>query len=325
MNPRTPSLPKISPPRSRRAFVILNPAAGQGTVEAVRQALAQTFSKSDDESGAGEGDEAAYTIHETAPGEAITKLVREAAEQGGYDLIVAGGGDGTVSAVANGLVGLETPLAILPLGTANVLARELGIPIDLEGACQLLTGAHAITAIDTMKVDDQCYFTQVGVGIDAMMIRDTDRESKRRFGRVAYLWTAFTRLIGFQPRRFLIDSDGRSVRSHASQVVVANCGILGQPPFRWGPDIRPDDGRVDVCIVRARSLWNYITLSWHVILGQHKQDANVRYLTAEHRVVITTKRPLPVQADGEIIGETPVTVMVVPHALHLIVPRNAGD
>lgn len=286
----------------------------------MRLALARTFSKSDDAS----GDEAAYTIHETSPGEAIAKRVREAAEQGGYDLIVAGGGDGTISAVANGLVGLETPLGILPLGTANVLARELGIPIDLEGACQLLAGAHAVTAIDAMKVGDQCYFTQVGVGIDAMMIRDTAREAKRRFGRVAYLWTAFTRLLGFQPRRFLIESDERFVRSRASQVVVANSGILGQPPFRWGPDIRPDDGRVNVCIVRARSLWHYITLFWHVILGQHKQNANVRYLTAKHRVVIaTTKRSLPVQADGEIIGETPVTVTVVPQALHVIVPQDA--
>ncbi|SIO42995.1 lipid kinase, YegS/Rv2252/BmrU family [Singulisphaera sp. GP187] len=310
----------IAPPRSQRAFVILNPVAGQGAAAAVRQALAEAFSNS------GEGAEAPYTIHETAPGEAIATRVREAAEQEGYDLIVAGGGDGTVSAVANGLVGSETPLGILPLGTANVLARELGIPIDLKGACQLLAGAHTVTAIDAMKVEDQCYFTQVGVGIDAMMIRDTDRESKRRFGRTAYLWTAFTRLLGFQPRRFLIESDGQSVRSRASQVVVANSGILGQPPFRWGPDIRPDDGRVDVCIVRARSFWNYVTLSWHVVLGQHKQDANVRYLTAQQHVVIaTTKRPLPVQADGEIIGETPVTVTVVPHALHVIVPRTAGS
>lgn len=302
--------------------MILNPVAGQGAAAAVRQALAEAFSKRG--AAAGEGAEAPYTIYETAPGEAIPKLVRETAKQGGYDLIVAGGGDGTVSAVANGLVGLETPLGILPLGTANVLARELGIPIDLEGACQLLAGAHAVTAIDAMKVKDQCYFTQVGVGIDSMMIRDTPREAKRRFGRVAYLWTAFTRLIGFQPRHFLIESDGRSVRSRASQVVVANCGILGQPPFRWGPDIHLDDGRVDVCIVRARSLWNYITLAWHVILGQHKQDSNVRYLSADQRVVITTKRPLPVQADGEIIGETPVEVTVVPRTLRVIVPPHNG-
>ncbi len=241
-------------------------------------------------------------------------MVREAAEQG-CDLIVAGGGDGTVSAVANGLIGLETPLGILPLGTANVLARELGIPIDLTAACQLLAGPHhhSVAAIDAMKVKEQYYFTQVGVGIDAMMIRDTKREAKRRFGRLAYIGTAFTRLLGFQPRRFIIDSDGRTVRLRASQVVVANSGILGQPRSAGDQGSAPDDGRIDVCIVRARSLWNYITLTWHVILGRHKQDTNVRYLTAERHVIITTtrnKQPLPVQADGEIIGETPVEVTV---------------
>src|SRR5262249_32882951 len=108
------------------------------------------------------------------------------------------------------------------------------------------------------------------------------------------------------------------------QVVVANCGILGQPPFRWGPDIRIDDGRIDVCIVRARTLWDYVTLARHVVLGQHKRSPNVRYLTVEDRVGIATKRPLPVQADGEIIGETPVEVTVVPRALRVVVPQGAG-
>ena len=129
-----------------------------------------------------------------------------------------------------------------------------------------------------MKVGGKHYFTQVGVGIDALMIRDTKREHKRRFGRLAYLWTALTRLLGFQPRRFLIEVDDRQERRRASQVVVANSGTLGQPPFRWGPDIRPDDGRLDVCIVRARTLLDYLSLAWHVVRGQHGRDPNMRYL-----------------------------------------------
>jgi diacylglycerol kinase (ATP) len=307
--------------RSRRAFVILNPVAGQVAVDAVRRALARVFAtESDDTSGA--ADEAVYELHETSPEDNLADLVRSVVEQGGYDLIVAAGGDGTVSAVANGLVGTATPLGILPLGTANVLARELGIPIDIEGACRLLVGPHAITAIDVMKLKDRYYLTQVGVGIDALMIRDTKREAKQRFGRIAYIWTAFTRLLGFQPRLFTLECDGRANRSRASQVVVANCGILGQPPFRWGPNIRVDDGRIDVCIIRARTLLDYATLAWLVVLGRHKQSPNVRYLTVEDRVAIATRRPLPVQADGEIIGETPVEVTVVPRALRVVMPLD---
>ena len=171
-----------------------------------------------------------------------------------------------------------------------------------------------------MRVGPACYFTQIGVGIDALMIRDTPREHKRRFGRVAYLWTAATRLLGFQPRRFELVTDGRRRRARASQIVVANSGILGQPPFRWGPDIRPDDGRLDVCIVRARNLVDYLKLSWHVLNGQHRQSTNVRYFAANRGVTIATRRPLPVQGDGEIIGETPVEIAVVPRAVVVIVP-----
>jgi YegS/Rv2252/BmrU family lipid kinase len=240
-------------------------------------------------------------------------------------MVVAAGGDGTVSAVAEGLVGTETPLGIIPLGTANVLARELGIPVELEGAVRLLAGAHGVTSIDAMKVGEKHYFTQVGIGIDAMMIRDTRREDKRRFGRIAYIWTALTRLLGFQPRRFLITADDRQELHRASQVVIANSGILGQPPFRWGPDIEIDDGRLDVCIVRARTLLNYVTLGWHVVRGQHRQSTNVRYLRARRQIDIETRRPLPVQADGEIIGETPMRVEVVAAAVRVIVPETRDD
>jgi diacylglycerol kinase (ATP) len=301
----------IAPPqqRIRRVFAVVNPVAGSLEEGAVRRALERYFPVGD----------TACEIHETRPDERVAEVVREALGRG-YDLVVAAGGDGTVSAVANGLVGSTTPLGIIPLGTANVLSRELGIPVELDAACGLLAGAHSTTRIDAMRVGGVCYFTQVGVGIDALMIRDTGREAKRRFGRVAYLWTALTRLLGFQPRRFTVTADGRERRARASQIVVANCGILGQPPLRWGPDIRPDDGLLDVCIIRARSLIDYIKILAYVIAGRHHRSPHVRYLKARHRVSVAAGHPLPVQADGEIIGETPVTVEVVPEAVAVVVP-----
>jgi diacylglycerol kinase (ATP) len=235
---------------------------------------------------------------------------------------VAGGGDGIVSGVANGLIGTSAALGILPLGTANVLARELGIPVDLEGACTLLSGPHAVARIDAMVVEGRHYYTQVGIGIDALMIRDTKREDKRRFGRVAYLWTGFTRLIGFQPRRFSISVDDRPSRARASEVVLANCGTLGQPPLRWGPNIRPDDGRITVCVIRARTLIDYLVLAGHVVLGRPRSSRHVTYLVAERTVAVAADKPLPVQADGEIIGETPIEVKVVPGDVRVVVPEE---
>ncbi len=304
--------------RRTRAFVVLNPKSGSCTVADVRKAVAELMTGAEVE------------IHEVARGDDLPALVRAAVDRG-CDPIVAAGGDGTVSTVADALVGTAAHLVILPLGTANVLARELGIPVDLEGACRLgahscvpegsLAGRqHAVVRLDAMKVGDRHYFTQVGVGIDALMIRDTADEHKRRFGRVAYLWTALTRLVGFQPRRFHLTVDDRKVSAKASQVLVANTGMMGQPPFRWGPNIRPDDGRLDLCIVRARTLLDYAGLFRHVVLASHKQSPNVRYEVVDQFIVLDAKHPLPVQADGEILGDTPVRVEVVPAALRVVVP-----
>lgn len=291
-----------------RIFVVLNPVAGSCTAEIVRAAFERHFAADAD-----------YEIYETSGDDQIGDVVRDALSAG-YQMVVAGGGDGTVSEVAEGLAHSDIPLGIIPLGTANVLARELNIPLDLDGACALLVGEHTITSIDAMQVGEKIFVFQIGIGIDALMIRDTGRADKRRFGRAAYMWTAFTRLLGYQPRRFSIVVDGKRLRPRASQVLIANGGVLGMPPFRWGPDIRPDDGRIDVCIVSAQTARDYIGVGWHIVRGQQKKDRRVRYLSAERSIAISADQPLPVQADGEIIGETPLHVQVVPDAIRVIVP-----
>lgn len=294
-----------------RVFVALNPRSGGATARDVREVLDRYFACAD----------GSCVIHEVDARDDVADRVRQAIRQGAR-LVVAAGGDGTVSAVASGLVHAPVPLGILPLGTANVLAGELGVPQDVNAACALLAGPHATQGLDAMRVGDRLFFTQIGVGIDALMIRDTPHEHKRRFGRIAYVWTALVHLLGFQPRRFRVEVDGRRVRARASEVLVANGGVLGLPPFRWGPDIRPDDGRVDVCIIRARTLIHFAILTWHFLTGQHKRSPNVRYFVAERHVAIQARRPLPVQADGEIIGDTPVSIQVVPHAVQVVVPAR---
>ena len=291
-----------------RIFVVLNPMAGSSNAADIRQALERRL-----------GEQIQIDIYETTGDEDIVALVR-AELANNPSVVVAAGGDGTISEVAEALIGTDTRLGIIPVGTANVFARELGIPFDLDGACALLDGRHNTTSVDAMKVGEQYYVLQIGIGIDSLMIRDTDRESKRRFGRAAYLWTAFTRLIGYQPMRFTIVADGKRLRPRASQVLVANGGVLGIAPFRWGPNIRPDDGKIDVCVVSARTVLDYLGLIWHTILGQQRRDRNVRYLTAERSIVISADQPLPIQADGEIIGDTPIQIQVVPDALKVIVP-----
>ena len=300
-----------------RPFALLNPRSGSCTIADVRRSIEQEMHFVNVE------------IHEVVEGDDIRSIVRSAVDRG-CDPIIAAGGDGTVSTVADVLVGLEPHLVVFPLGTANVLARELGIPVELEGACRLganhlhqevVAGrTHAVTVIDAMRINGHHYLTQVGVGIDSLMIRDTATEQKRRFGRLAYLSTAATRLVGFRPRRFTITVDDRTFEVKATQVLVANTGMMGHNAFRWGPDIKADDGQLNVCIVRARTILDYLGLFWHVIRRSHKQSTNVRYEVATRSVVIEAKHPLPVQADGEILGDTPVRIEVVPLALRIVVP-----
>jgi YegS/Rv2252/BmrU family lipid kinase len=297
--------------RLSRIFVVLNPMAGNSTAAAVRAALDRHFSV----------DTWEQAIYETTGDEEISDLVR-AALQRGYDLVVAAGGDGTVSEVAEALVHSDVPLGIIPVGTANVLARELGVPLNLEGACALLAGEHTTNSIDGMQVGDKVFFLHIGVGIDSLMIRDTDRTAKRRFGRAAYVWTALKWLLGYQPRRFTIAVDGRRLRPRAAQVLIANGGVLGMPPFRWGPHIRPDDGRIDVCVLSARSLSDYLRVAWQVLIGHRRRSPNIRYYSAERSVIVDADRPLPIQGDGEILGETPVKVQVIPDAVALVVPPS---
>jgi diacylglycerol kinase (ATP) len=301
---------------TRRVFVVLNPMAGSCTADDVRQALDRHLGSSE-----------AYEIYETTgeDDEDIVGAVRAALDRG-FTAVAAAGGDGTVSEVAEGLIERDIPMGIIPVGTANVFVRELGLPLDLEDACATLATSQSTSSVDAMKVGDKYYILQIGIGLDALMIRDTDRAAKRRFGRAAYLWTAFTRLIGFQPVRFTIVADGKRSRPRALQVLIANGGVLGVPPFRWGPHIRPDDGRIDVCVVSARTALDYAGLIWHTLLSQQRRDRNVRYYGARQSIVISADKPMPIQADGEIIGETPLQVQVIPNAIQVIVPApRAGQ
>ncbi|MEW4566746.1 diacylglycerol kinase family protein [Tautonia sp. JC769] len=304
--------------RIGRVFVVLNPHSGSFAAE-VREILCRHF---------GDEEQGSCTIHVLDAGHDVKQLVKEAIDEGA-GLVVAAGGDGTVAAVADGLIGSDVPMGILPLGTANVLARELGLPLDPDEACALLTRSRDSATLDVMRVGDRPFFTQVGVGLDSLMIRDTDTESKQRLGRIAYLWTAAKGLSGFQPRRFLLTIDDNAPRMvRASEVLVANVGTFGQPPFQWGPDIHPDDGELTVCVLRVRSLLDSIRLGINVLRGEPRRDPSTRYFKARHRVTIAMVRasnPLPVQADGEIIGETPVEVHLQAAAVRVVVPPRSEE
>jgi YegS/Rv2252/BmrU family lipid kinase len=296
--------------RATDIFVVLNPVAGTSNRDQVVTALEQRLG--------GEGRR--LEIYETTgePGEDIPALVRAAVERGA-DLVVAAGGDGTVSTVAGALSGSDVPLGILPIGTANVFAQVLGLPPDLLGAVDLLADEYALRSIDGMRVGKKLGVLHVSVGITSLMQRDTSRELKRRFGRLAYLYVAGRWLLGFQPQRFNVVIDGVRHRFNASQVLIANGGEMGQPGFTWGPDILPDDGVIDLCVINASTFRDYLAVAWSTLTGRHRANYRLRYYKVRKSVSVNTRKPLPVQLDGELLGDTPVQVRVEPTAFRCAV------
>lgn len=252
----------------------------------------------------------------------VGRAIRE-----GCTRIVAAGGDGTIGMVAQCLArrrGSDPPvsLGIIPAGTANILARELGIPMELEEALAVIADAARVVELDAMLVNRRFVFTQIGVGPDALMIRDTPREAQTRLGRFAYVRSFLRRAFRFRPRRFTLHLDGKVIHERAWQIVVANIGTVGAPPFTWGPRIDPTDGTLDLCVFEMTRKRDFGKLFWRALTGRHRRDENTRFYPVRDRATIDSDRPVLVQGDGEIIGSTPLTLRVVPAALRILVARE---
>jgi YegS/Rv2252/BmrU family lipid kinase len=294
-----------------RALAIVNTASGHYDPETVNAAIRRAASEG----------ERKLEFHEVSEGESVAGIVRSALEAG-VELFVAVGGDGTVSGVVEGLNGAPAPVAVVPAGTGNLLARDLGLPLDPVEAAKLISGDHDIRTLDAMRVGDRTFILNVGVGISSATVRDTRNEDKRRFGRAAYVGTGLRELFGVRPCVFTVTVDGRDTLLRATEVTVANCDFIGDLPWPWAPDIVPDDGKLDVCLVLVPTAAESIRSGWRVLRHRRKLLPNVRWLRARRSVRIESTRTLPAQGDGDIIGETPIEVTVIPDAVRVIVPRR---
>jgi YegS/Rv2252/BmrU family lipid kinase len=293
----------------KKAFVVFNPVAGLQNAEITRALFEERFQA------AGWN----YEIYETTGQESVPEIVAKAIRSGA-GLIVAAGGDGTVAGVGAGVFQTNVPMAIVPAGTGNALARELGIPLDFTAALDVFLGDPIIRQIDGLQVSDKLYLLNVGIGLSARSIRETKREQKRRFGNLAYVWNITKQLTGFPLRRFDVKIDGQNRRIIASELLILNSGVIGVQKLPEDLNICPDDGRVDVYIVRAETARDYVSVLWDLLFGRKNSHPKVQSLSASKMIEINTTRPLTVQADGEIIGTTPVKIKVIPAAVAICVP-----
>jgi diacylglycerol kinase family enzyme len=259
-----------------------------------------------------------YEVVETNAG--LDTAIRNRLAEG-WDGVVAAGGDGMVAAVAHTLIGTGTPLGILPLGTGNLVARELGIPLEIADAVNLLAENPKRKAIDAMRIAGKTYLLNAGVGVNAEVIDETSRLGKSLFGRSAYIGTAVWKTLQAKTHKIEITIDGETHTHNATDVLISNCGILARALFPNGPDIRADDGLLDIGVVRMKSPleypWYYL-LRW--IAPKQVNTINIE-TTAKKSIIIRCDKPIVVQADGDVIGTTPVEIELLPLAVTVFVPR----
>jgi diacylglycerol kinase (ATP) len=298
----------------KRALIVFNPASGAGEAESILSDLLDKLQR--------EGWQT--RTHQTADqgnlSEAVHTLLLDPATP--IDLAVVLGGDGTVSAVGSALLGTDIPLAIVPAGTGNVLARSLGIPLDPVKSILLIVGGHILMELDGMQVGESCHFLNVSIGFTAAVIHSTKSRGKRWFGSLAYVGAAAARLLGVRQRRFRLALDGKESHPLATDIVFMNNAFVGFPRLRLGPEARLDDGKVEAYIFRARTLLDYFWLLGHILSGRQRRDRNLSWEQVTDSIHVDSISPLPVQADGDPLGSTPVEIRVKPKAIRVMVPEK---
>jgi YegS/Rv2252/BmrU family lipid kinase len=251
---------------------------------------------------------------ETTPEQTGEEQARAAARDG-TDLVLACGGDGTVTAAAAGLTGSGVPLGVIPLGTGNLLARNLGLPIDLGEALTIaLTGSDR--ALDVGVANDRLFLTMAGLGLDAKMLEGASESVKKRLGWAAYVVSALRHLRD-RPMRVTLRTDGsRPLRRLASGVIVGNVGALqgGMPLL---PDAAPDDGTLDVVVLTAQGLVGWMRVAVHVLLRRPGATEHVMRRTFRE-LRINISRAHPWELDGEVMGRTRQIVITVRPGLLLV-------
>ena len=233
----------------------------------------------------------------------------------GVDVVFACGGDGTIMSVITGLAGSGVPLAILPAGTGNLLARNLELPQDRD-ACLRIGTTGADRKIDVGRIDDRYRFAvMAGMGLDAAMIMDAPPKLKARIGWPAYAVSAVKHIFDRRMHVTITVDDDAPVELRARGVVIGNVGRL-QAGMLLMPEAQPDDGILDVAVLVPKTLRHWLVLSWHV-MSRRPAAARAKIVHFRgRRIHILADRPEPREIDGDLIEPgTEMTIVVEPQAL----------
>ncbi len=292
---------------------ILNGAAGTNRADEAREVIARIAAESG----------ARAQIHIAGSGADIGDLARRAVEQGAV-AVIAGGGDGTVNAVASMLVGSDVALGVLPLGTLNHFAKDLGIPLDIEAAIRTIFQGR-LRSVDAGEVNGRIFLNNSSLGIYPRVVRY--REAERAQGHSK--WIAFARAILTALQRHTLfhvhlRTDGDKELSRATAFVFVGNNEYEMTGLRIGARKSLEAGNLWVCVPRRGGRGDLLRLALRALLGRI-QDSDLHVLTAREIVIQTGKRRPSVATDGEVAHmAAPLRYRILPRALNVIVPGAHG-
>jgi diacylglycerol kinase (ATP) len=283
-------------------IVILNPTAG--SPEHVRSWQERAKSLAGD-----------CPVRVTSHSGEAEALARRAVEEG-FARIVAAGGDGTVSQVANGLAGSNAILGVLPMGSVNVFAMELGLPLHNLQRCWDIIEDTNLRLVDMPSANEKYFVQLAGVGLDAQVVKETSLAFKRSFGPLSYLISA-AQIAARQPPKLFIESEHTSVEE-GSFVLVGNGRLYGGP-FPFFKQAVIDDGLFDVVVFKRLGYLEIMRYLQDVVFSADIKVPEIEYFQTR-QLRITSEQDVPLELDGELAGNCPVDFRIQKRALRVLAP-----
>lgn len=295
----------------QRIRVIINPAAGQD--KSVLGVLNSVFHPAEVE----------WDVAITLKAGDAQRFAQQALEDK-VDVVAVYGGDGTVAEVASGLIGSDMPLAIFPGGTANVMSVELGISSDLAEACALAcSDERAVVTVDMGQVGDRYFILRVGIGLEAEMVEGADRTLKDKVGALAYALSGLKAINDTPISQYRLTLDGETIESEGVCCLICNSSNLGQQGISLAENASVRDGKLDVFVLRQADLSSLLSAVREVIQGDDAKSHTLQHWQVRE-VKVEAEPFQEVQADGEVLGQTPLEARVIPGAVKIIVPHDAS-
>jgi YegS/Rv2252/BmrU family lipid kinase len=294
-----------------KILALLNPESGTKNQKTLKKEFIEAIEKYS----------VSYELLETSTIEEIYKAASEAADRN-YETVIGIGGDGTINMIINAIATKNIYLGIVPTGTANLLATALGIPIDVKKAVKIIFEGKKST-LDLGKINDKYFAITAGCGFDAAIMGNINKQSKKLFGYMAYVFEGIKQAVLPKRSVFLLDIDGKKVKKRAVNVLFVNTGNILGNFITLVPDASPSDGFLDICIYSPDHTGEYIPVLWNILTKQQYDEEHPAYKMVHFKarqVKLKCRPRLPIQADGDLIGYPPVDISVCPDALKIHAP-----